>query len=113
MSRSLDTRSKSVRFFASHKKSTKTDRRKDPDVPDDVGLRNKLGEINEMTNDGVNSMLFSMLNDMELPEHSKPSIFTRPLSERKDLLKIWIQKRWDSSSQGLLLRIGWNLVSTV
>ena len=70
---------------------------------EDEGLKRKLREIDDMTNDGVNGMLFSMLNDMELPEHSKPSIFTRPLNERKDLLKIWLQKRWDSSSQGIIL----------
>ena len=71
------------------------------EITKDDGLQKTLREIDEMLDDQVNGMLYSMLNDMELPEHSKPSIFTRPLNERKDLLKIWLQKRRDTSSQGL------------
>ena len=71
------------------------------EITRDESLQRTLREIDEMLDDQVNGMLYSMLNDMELPEHSKPSIFTRPLSERKDLLKIWLQKRRDTSSQGL------------
>ena len=72
------------------------------EITKDEGLQKTLREIDEMLDDQVNGMLYSMLNDMELPEHSKPSIFTRPLNERKDLLKIWLQKRRDTSTQGKL-----------